>query len=266
MAKKDDELDVVQDAADTKEEKKKRKKEKASEEESSGSKIISTLIVLVIILIWLGIFILAVKLDLGGFGSNVLAPVLKDVPVINRILPADAADDAQYQYDSMEDAVNRIKELEMELDSRNSTSGVDSNYIAELEAEIERLQVFEDQQEEFTKQKEEFDENVVYADQAPGLEAYKKYYEEMNPDNAAEIYRQVVEELQANQKVQAAADRYSQMEPASAAQILDQMTSADLDMVCDILAAMDPEQSALILQELDSNVAAKVTKRMLARN
>ena len=60
-----------------------------------------------------------------------------------------------------------------------------------------------------------------------------------------------------------AADRYAEMEATSAAQILDEMTSADLDMVCQILAEMDPEKSALILQSMDSNVAAKITKRMI---
>ena len=28
------------------------------------------------------------KMDVGGFGSNVLTPILKDVPVINKILPS----------------------------------------------------------------------------------------------------------------------------------------------------------------------------------
>lgn len=36
---------------------------------------------------WLIIMALLVKLDVGGFGSTVLAPILKDVPYINRILP-----------------------------------------------------------------------------------------------------------------------------------------------------------------------------------
>ena len=147
---------------------------------------------------------------------------------------------------------------------QSSTSGVDSSYIAELEAEISRLQVFEEQQEEFARQKEEFDEEVVYAEAAPDITEYQKFYEEMDPDNAAEIYRQVVEQIQYDQKVIDEAEKYANMEPASAAEILDVMSSADLDLVCGILSNMDAEQSGLIMQELDSNVAAKVTKRMLS--
>ena len=55
------------------------------------------------------------------------------------------------------------------------------------------------------------------------------------------------------------------MDPASAAQVLDQMTSADLDLVCQILSCMPSENSALIMEQLDSNIAAKITKRTLAK-
>lgn len=45
------------------------------------------LVTILIIAIWLGIFAVFVKADVGGFGSTVLAPALKDVPVLSKILP-----------------------------------------------------------------------------------------------------------------------------------------------------------------------------------
>lgn len=263
MAKKDDELDVRTESIKT---------ENKTEEESTGSKIVTILIVLLIILIWLGAFIFAVKLDVGGFGSEILAPVLKDVPVVNKILPDTNVEDpygegeeSEYDFSSMDEAIERIKELEMQLDSQSSSSGVDSNYIKELESEINRLKKFEEQQEEFAKRKEEFDEEVVYADAAPDITEYQKYYEQMDPDNAAEIYRQVVEQVEYDKKVTEEADRYAGMEPAAAADVMDVMAAADLDLVCAILSSMDSEESALIMQELDPNVAAKITKRGLSK-
>ena len=44
-------------------------------------------ITFLIVLIWLAIMILLVKLDVGGFGSDVLAPILKDIPYLNWMLP-----------------------------------------------------------------------------------------------------------------------------------------------------------------------------------
>ena len=52
--------------------------------EKKSNKLVIILVTILIVLIWLAIFVLLVKLDVGGFGSKVLYPVLKDVPVINR--------------------------------------------------------------------------------------------------------------------------------------------------------------------------------------
>ena len=60
------------------------------------------------------------------------------------------------------------------------------------------------------------------------------------------------------------AERFANMEPASAAAILDVMASGDLDSVAQILENMDADKAALIMAELDSATAAKVTKMMLS--
>ena len=60
----------------------------AEDEDAGGVSV--ALVTIVIVIIWLAILCLLIKLDVGGFGSGVLAPVLKDVPVINKILPEDA--------------------------------------------------------------------------------------------------------------------------------------------------------------------------------
>ncbi len=52
-----------------------------------GGGIIMAFVVLLILLIWLVIFAFLVKMDVGGFGSTVLFPVLKDVPYVNHVLP-----------------------------------------------------------------------------------------------------------------------------------------------------------------------------------
>ena len=49
--------------------------------------LLTVLIVFLIVLIWLAILALLIKFDVGGLGSGVLRPVLKDIPVVNRILP-----------------------------------------------------------------------------------------------------------------------------------------------------------------------------------
>ena len=115
-------------------------------EESSGSKIVTALIAIVIILIWLAVFAFLIKWDVGGIGSNVLYPVLKDVPVVNKILPEASeelqASEGNYEYTTLKAANERIKELESQLEAENGTSSANSNYISELEAEVKKLQKY----------------------------------------------------------------------------------------------------------------------------
>ncbi len=237
--------------------------------EKAGSKIITFLIAMIIVFIWLAIFALLIKLDVGGFGSNVLRPILKDVPVINKVLPAatdeELVKENNYPYKNLAEAVARIKELELQLDSASGTSTANSDYIAELEAEVARLKVFEQNQEEFEKRQLEFETDVVFNDKAPELSEYQKYYEGINPDNAATIYKQVVEQLQYDKRTVELGERYSKMDPASAASILEVMTG-DVDLVADILNSMKTAKSALILQEMSPEFSAKITKKMSIMN
>ena len=87
------------------------------------------MVTFVIVLIWIAILCLVVKLDFGGFGSNVLTPILKDVPVLNLILPNQAdvpvnedgtVDEAYSNYADLREAVDYIKELELELERAQS--------------------------------------------------------------------------------------------------------------------------------------------------
>jgi flagellar motility protein MotE (MotC chaperone) len=236
------------------------------DKDKEGSKVLTVLISLLIVIIWLAVFGILIKLDVGGFGSGVLRPILKDVPLINQVLP-DVSEDViaeenNYEYKSLSEAVARIKELEATIDDMSKNSTANSESTADLQAEIDRLKVFEDNQKAFEERVAEFDKNVVFSEAAPDIEEYKKYYEEIDPANAENIYRQVIEQLQYSDAIKEKADIYRSMDPEAAAQILETMT-ADVESVAQILLSMKPKESAAILAEMDSVVAAKITKKML---
>lgn len=234
-------------------------------EEKGGNRIVTVLIAVLIVLIWLAIFALLVKFDVGGFGSGVLRPILKDVPIINKILPDVSdellAEENDYEYSDIAKANAKIKELERQLESTQSFNSTNDSTILDLQAEVARLQVFEDNQLEYEKKLKEFNEEVVFAEQAPDIEEYKKFYEGIDPANAEEIYRQVIEQLAADELIQAQADRFAKMDPKVAAQTMQEMTG-DIKLVCKILKAMKPAQSATIMDEMDPLFNAKVVKRL----
>lgn len=232
-------------------------------EDSTGSKFVSILIVFIIVIIWFAIFGVLIKLNVGNFGSDVLAPVLKDVPIINKILPSSGAEsyEGQYNFSTIGEAVGRIKELEKQLSVSSDTMKTNEGKIKELQAEIARLKVFEDEKITFDERVKEFDEKVVFADQAPNIDEYKTFYEGIQPDNAAEIYKKVIEKIQYTKKIQDLADTYSRMEPALAAPQLETMTS-DLDLLASIMACIQPSKRALILQNMSVEAAAQIATKM----
>jgi flagellar motility protein MotE (MotC chaperone) len=250
---------------------KKRAKELADQEaeldgETTGGGISMVFVTLFIILIWLAILAILVKLDVGGFGSNVLAPVLRNVPVINRILPGDATTEtedleAYYGYTSLDKAVDQIRALELELQSARTANATYESEIETLKAEVTRLRTFEEKQVEFERIRTEFYEEVVYAEKGPGPEEYRRYYEEMDPTTAEYLYRQVAGELQVNSKMTDYAAAYAAMKPEEAAAIFDTMGS-NLDLVGQILWAMTPLQRGQIMEKMDPTIAAQVTKIM----
>ncbi len=239
-----------------------RKDGEEAEEKSGG--IVGFLLALLIILIWLVIFALLIKMDVGGIGT-MLRPALKNVPVINKILP-EASDDEIIEengnkYKTLAEAIERIKELEKEVEQYKANGSNNDEQIAQLQAEISRLKVYEENQEYFEQLKKEFDEQVVFNENAPDIEEYKKWYEEINPDNAASIYEQVVERIQFSKKIQEWATTYASMEPAAAAAIMEEMTG-DAYVVTRILLSMTPKQRAAVMAEMDPVYAAKLTAIM----
>ena len=224
------------------------------------------LVTVVIVIIWVAILCLLIKLDVGGFGSGVLAPILKDVPVVNKILPADNTmtvdDEESYGgYTSLREAVDYIKELELQLEEAQSASSVDSEELAELRAENERLRTFEDAQVEFERIKTEFYEEVVYAENGPGVEEYQKYYQTMDPTTAEYLYKQVIQQVQADKEIQDYAQAYSEMKPKQAAAIFEEMTD-DLDLAAKILYQMSAEDRGNVLGAMDAETAARLTRIM----
>ena len=137
-----------------KKEAKMRARELADQEaelEQGGSNIPIFLTTVAIVGIWLLILCVLIKLDVGGFGSSVLTPILKDVPVVNKILPSDVplgqgeeeTEDEYAGYTNLKEAVEQIKLLELQLEQGDIKSDTLEEENAKLKEEITRLKTFE---------------------------------------------------------------------------------------------------------------------------
>ncbi len=253
-----------------------RQEDELDENEGGGSGLVTFGATLLIVLLWIAVICVVVKLDIGGFGSSVLTPILKDVPVLNRILPSSNLADSSDQggtggYSSLEEAVAYIKQLELELERYQTASNAKDADLETQRAEIERLQEFEDRQVEFQRITQEFYDEVIYSDKGPGPEEYRKYYETMDPVMAEYYYKQVINQQEESKEIQdfvmgfEAAHRflktYTEMKAKDAAKIFEEMTD-NLNLVARILGSMSAKQRGDILGAMDAEIAAKLTKIM----
>lgn len=248
---------------------KKEKKAKDENGEGLGSKIVSGIFMILIIVVWLAILIALIKFDVGGFGSGVLRPVLKDVPVINRILPKPSEEEIEEELEETgEDQIatlSQAKEMIEQLEEDNETLTKDNKQLKEdvedLTSEVSRLKEFETAQTDFQKEKEEFYNEIVYGENAPDADTYKEWYESIDSANAEAIYRQVISNDQADTELKNLAKTYENMKPAEAAAVLEKV--ANLDTVAEILSAMKAESRAKVMNEMDPDFAANVTKKLM---
>ena len=237
------------------------------EEESGGGKAAVVFVTLMIIVIWIAILAVLIHFDVGGFGSTVMQPILKDVPYVNKILPkteeeeTKTKEDSKYPYKTVDEAVAYIKELEKELADAKESNSENDAYVADLEAQAAQWKEYKDNEQKFEEEKAKFYKEVVFSDQAPDINEYKKYYESIDPQNAENLYKQVVEQQEKDDDMSDYVKAYSQMKPKQAAAIFDTMTD-NLELVAKILNAMKADARGDILGNMKTDTAAKVTKLM----
>lgn len=240
----------------------KEKKTIDHEENKNGSKPILFLLSFIVLI---GAFILLVKLDIGGLGSNVLGPKLKNIPVINLILPKMPAEEAgnldlsNYNFETIDEAIERLKATEILLKEKEKEAEKLNETLSQNKTEIDRLKVFEGEQVQFGIDKAEFDQLI--AEQADP-EAFMAYVEKMYPDSALKIYESLIVEKKVNEEIKSVASMYQEMKPKNAAAILEETVNKDIDMAAQILLQLDPSQAGAILAAMDKTVADKVSRYM----
>lgn len=271
-----------------KEKKKKEKKEKKAkkdkkgnnqddgeeeEKESIGGKLVLVLVTLLILLIWLAIFAVLIKADIGGFGSTVMYPIFKDVPYINQILPnvsEGEGDEEKYNFDSIEEAVDYIKELEKQLKYSRAQVEADASDIEALNKQIEELSKYKAEQEAFEKLKDDFYDDVLYYtsdeydlyDQGTltVLEAYRKYFEEIDSARAEALYKEVITQISNAEEYDDYVNKYANMKAKNAAAIMDELVGMEQSqLVADILNHMKVQNASDILAAMQTENAAIVT-------
>ena len=235
--------------------------EREGELDQTGGGVTSFFLTVAIVVMWLLIMALLIRLDVGGFGSSVMAPILRDVPYLNRILPESArtapashvpgslstdgtaadgtaaATDGTATGTAATDGTvpsgtgtgtaatdaEYVQQLEAQLAQAQARNVENAQTIEQQNAEISRLRTFEEQWNAIEDQRTRFYNDVVYNDNAPDPANYIQYYEMIEPTYAAQLYRDAVRNEVSEEDVETYARTYSSMKPKQAAAIFDEM-------------------------------------------
>ena len=210
-----------------KKQKKDNKKEINRIKEESGQSRPGVGMVVVMVLVFILILLLLIKLDVGGFGSKVLAPVIADVPYVNQILPEGCAKEPVIEVKKKEETTTEKKKATTEA---TTTQRATSTQAPATEAQ---------------KDKE-------LAEGAGTDNSYSNDSEESGSKSS---------NPELSDTMQMYVDTYSSMDAARAAAILEGM-AGDYPLVAEILSNMDASTRANILSAMSTNNAAKIMKYM----
>ncbi|MBR1445137.1 MAG: hypothetical protein IJ583_16580 [Firmicutes bacterium] len=238
---------------------KKEKKDKKKKEKKKGKGFLGFLLFILII----GGLVAILGFNVGGIREKYLRSTLEKIPVVKNLLPpAEGAENDEYSGMSQEQAVSRAKSLEVELEKNKAEMENYQKIISDKDTEIKRLKEFENAQVKFKTDKAEFDRLVALNDP----DAYKKYYEQISPENAETLYKEVVQTAAADKELKDYVNTFENMKKGPAAKVLEELIGTDMDLVVRILNNISSEQRADILASMDPINAAACTKRMSPDN
>jgi flagellar motility protein MotE (MotC chaperone) len=212
--------------------------------------------------------------NIGGVTEKYYSTV-KNIPLLNLALP-EAPDPLNPKYMTQREIRDKYLEYKEENEQLKKQ-------LEEAGRKTEELQVFKDdydklaneaqillqslktggaaitqREKQLAEQKDKLDEAIANSDR----EAFREYFETIDPENAAMLYEAIVKQQQTDENVKKFAQVYAEMDPASAATIFEQLGTSKLDMIAETLKAMNKAASSEILAAMTPDFAAKVTEKL----
>lgn len=214
-------------------------------------------ILIAIIVAIVALLVAVIKFDIGKISSKYIAPKIENIPVIKNILPK-TTEKGLYEDHNKEQLTNLLSGSEIQLKAVQKELEEQISITQELEKKIEGLEVFEKEHLKFREEKQLFDEQVAMIDK----EEFTKFYKQMYPENAQNIYADIVRVQQMTKEQRKYASLISEMDETKAAKVLENLFQTDMDIILSILSNMETESASAILAEMDSKIASTVVKQL----
>lgn len=231
-------------------------------------------VIVVIAAVFGGVFYFVIHNNVNGLADKYRASI-QNMPVIRLALPV-ASDplDPKNMTDSeikgkyaefrsentglkkqLEDTNSKLSEYQKYKDDYNTLKQDTEKQLQDVK---DRQAALDQKDLELKDLKRKLDELTA----AGNREAFKAYFDSMDPENAKLIYAEVAKRLQADANTKKFAQIYAAMDASAAAKIFEQLGSSKIDMIAQTLQAMSKENSSAILASMTPAFAATITEKL----
>ena len=212
-------------------------------------------IVLIVIVLLVGAFVTVFALNLFGFRDDVLAPLLRDVPVIGNLFPEEEDDEeAEAEQMTYAELRNLYNSQALQIESLQ-------NQIAALHAEIDASRVriadlirFEERWNEYRYARALMDQAIAHGDPINFVDFFDHVSEENLPQLYAEAALLADFERRTDQLVRV----LNSMEESAAGEILENLLTQELALMMRVIERMSPGRIAMILETIDADVRTRI--------
>jgi len=234
---------------------KQREREDKKRNKGAGPKVVPLLILILII----GGAAWVVGSNQFGLRDTYVMPLLRQIPIINNVVPAaSAAPGDALTSMTNDELIAMINQLQTQVTQNQSTiDGLNQTLQTDADT-IANLKTYQDAQTQFAQDKAAFEQEIALNNP----QAFMDYFQGQEPDNAAQIYQQVVGNAQNDKMVKQYISSISQMDDSPAAAMLSALIPTDMDLVVNIMKNLSSDRAAAILSAMNAQDAAAITKQM----
>ncbi len=229
---------------------------------------------LLVVLIIGGVFFFAIKNNVNGIADS-MGDTIENIPVLRLALPEkpDIEDEknlteeevrakySQLRTDKSEldkqvaDLTNQLEQINKQINAKDTNSSLLQQQMDELEKEKLKLTSENDSLE---KDFQGVSDAIAKGDTA----AFKAYYEKIDPETAAKLYAEILQDEKISADVKKYCSLYEEMDAGAVATIMEEMGTGKMTLIVEVLKNLNKKTSAEILAEMTPAFAANVSEQL----
>ncbi|MCL2854281.1 MAG: hypothetical protein FWE21_01520 [Defluviitaleaceae bacterium] len=246
------------------------KKEQKKAEKGGKKKI--WLIILLIFIVLAGGFTALVAFDVFGLRTNVILPMLRNLPIVGGMF-AEAEYDPEtglpIQTYSPADTIAGLEAQILELENQLERTIADNAAVAEERdvlytaanedlMELDRLREIEEHHLEILADRERFEREIA----ENNIDAFVNFFETMHPETAEEIFAAAAGQHAMEERWQNYLSSWGSASPITVARVIESMATTDMPMIARVMVDLPVNQRVAIINQLSIDTAALLYRQM----